>query len=78
MEIKFIEPDPRAGMTADIDSSLGQSFIDKKCAVLCKAGEPVVAVETCQKASDPRQNKMVEAPSNKTTSKPGAKPGKAR
>ncbi len=38
MLIKFKKPDPRAGMVANMDSSLGQKMIDDGCADAHKEG----------------------------------------
>lgn len=43
MLIKFKKPDPRAGMVADMDSSLGQKMIDDGCADAHKEGAAVQA-----------------------------------
>ena len=39
MRIKFKAPDPRAGTTAQMDSSRGQHFVDTGAASLVKDGE---------------------------------------
>ena len=38
MRIKFKAPDPRAGTTAQMDSSRGQHFVDSGSAVVVKDG----------------------------------------
>ena len=58
MLIRFKKPDPRAGMEADMDSSLGQRFVDEGRAEWVKSPE--------KKAEPVAENKAVQsAPENK-------------
>ena len=45
MRIKFKAPDPRAGTTAQMDSSRGQHFVDTGAASLVKEGEEAEATD---------------------------------
>lgn len=45
MLIKFKKPDPRAGMTARMDSSRGQQLVDAGCAEVVHEGATPVAGE---------------------------------
>lgn len=65
MLIRFKKPDPRAGMEADMDSSLGQRFVDEGRAELVKPekkAEPVAENKAVQAAPE---NKMRPEPKNK-------------
>ena len=46
MLIKFKKPDPRAGMTARMDSSRGQQLVDAGCAEVVPEGGVVVSATT--------------------------------
>ena len=66
MLIRFKKPDPRAGMEADMDSSLGQRFVDEGRAEWVKSPEkkeePVAENKAVQAAPE---NKMRPEPKNK-------------
>ena len=63
MLIRFKKPDPRAGMEADMDSSLGQRFVDEGRAEWVKSPE--------KKAAPVAENKAVQAaPENKMRPEP--------
>ena len=64
MRIKFKAPDPRAGTTAQMDSSRGQHFVDTGAASLVKDGDEETAAESVEAA--PAASKPV---AKKTTSK---------
>lgn len=49
MLIKFKKPDPRAGMVANMDSSLGQKMVDDGCADPHKEGAAEVEEEATAK-----------------------------
>ena len=62
MLIRFKSPDQRAGMEADMDSSLGQRFVDEGRAELVKSPE--------KKAEPVPENKAeTAAPENKSARK---------
>lgn len=63
MLIRFKKPDPRAGMEADMDSSLCQRFVDEGRAEFVKSPE--------KKAEPVAENKAVQAaPENKMRAEP--------
>lgn len=62
MKIKFVAPDPRAGMVAQMDSSRGQQLIDAGCAEPFREGEPVVQEPARAQADDAQGDGGVEAP----------------
>ena len=66
MLIRFKKPDPRAGMEADMDSSLAQQFVDEGRAEWVKSpekkAEPVAENKAVQAAP---KNKMRPEPKNK-------------
>lgn len=66
MRIKFKEPDPRAGMVAQMDSNRGQHFVDTGAAVKLKEDGSEDAVVSAAPAPG---NKVAAAPKNKAKSK---------
>ncbi|URL59617.1 hypothetical protein IM816_05840 [Luteibacter flocculans] len=60
MQIKFIPPDPRAGMIATMDSSLGELFVRKGNAV--RVSEQAVPADAATPAPDPAQAEPVGEP----------------
>ena len=64
MLIRFKKPDPRAGMEADMDSSLGQRFVDEGRAEWVKSPEKK-AEPIAEKAAPAPENKMRPEPKNK-------------
>ena len=66
MLIRFKKPDPRAGMEADMDSSLGQRFVDEGRAELVKPPEKTAEPVAENKAVQAAPEKKVRAePKNK-------------
>lgn len=65
MRIKFKAPDPRAGTTAQMDSSRGQHFVDTGAASLVKDGE--AAAEAPAEAAKPEAT--AAKPAKKTAAK---------
>ena len=66
MLIRFEKPDPRAGMEADMDSSLGQRFVDEGRAEWVKSPEKKAEPEPENKAVQAApENKMRPEPKNK-------------
>lgn len=61
MLIKFQKPDPRAGMTVQMDSRRGQNFIDSGAAVPAKGEsvDPVVAKIAVETGDEPVVRKPV-------------------
>ncbi len=70
MLIKFVAPDPRAGMVVDMDA--GQQMIDEHRAVAHKEG----AAEPEAKMAEPMSNKMAPALTNKAAVKPAGGRGR--
>lgn len=57
MKIKFVKPDPRAGMEAVMDSSRGQQLIDAGSAVQVSESADAKSVEVKADAKPARKNK---------------------
>lgn len=70
MLIKFKKPDPRAGMVANMDSSLGQKMVDQGRADVHK--DPAA-----DEAATAAPAKPVAAPVAPLVTKPAAKRGRA-
>lgn len=80
MLIKFKDGDPRAGMTARMDSSRGQALVDSGAAVAVKENgtlaDASVSGDGAGEALPPASNEARDAPA--AESKPTAKTSKAK
>ncbi len=65
MRIKFKAPDPRAGTTAQMDSSRGQHFIDTGAASLVKDADAEDQPAEPAKADEPQKPATKKATSKK-------------
>jgi hypothetical protein len=68
MLIKFKKPDPRAGLTVQLDSSLGQKFIDEGRATKVSEGADA-APEKDPPAGDPGAPPAKKTAAKKTAAK---------
>lgn len=65
MRIKFKAPDPRAGTTAQMDSSRGQHFVDIGAATVVKDGDAATDVSEAAKPETPAAKPAKKAAAKK-------------